>query len=184
MRRISITLLSTTLLAILISASTTALAAPPAPPAEPDPFALAPPEIIGITKTKGIRIAYDVKDDVWEAGIGKALYYVRGLLEAYKSLGVSPGELKISVVLHGPTVYWALNDEAYRQYKNDPFDFNPNVQVLRELAEHGVSVEICNSTMKGKGWIASDLLPGTTVVHDAYTRLIDLQQQGYGYIRF
>lgn len=179
MRRISIILLS-----ILISASTSALAAPPAPPAAPDPFAITPPEIIGISKTKQIRVAYDVKDDVWEAGIGKALYYVRGLLEAYKSLGVPERELKISVVLHGPTVYWALNDDAYRQYKNDPFDFNPNAQVLRELTEHGVSVEICNSTMKGKGWIASDLLPGMVVVHDAYTRLIDLQQQGYSYIRF
>jgi intracellular sulfur oxidation DsrE/DsrF family protein len=179
MRRTSITLLS-----ILISASTSALAAPPAPSAEPDPFEIAPPKVIEISKKKQIRVAYDVKDDAWDAGIGKALYYVRGLLEAYQSMGVPERELKISVVLHGPTVYWALNEDAYRQYKNDPFDFNPNIQVLRELAEHGVSVEICYSTMKGKGWVASDLLPGMVIVHDAYTRLIDLQQRGYSYIRF
>lgn len=179
MRRLSIIFLS-----ILISASTPALAAPPAPLAEPDPFEIASPKIIGVTKKSNIRVAYDVKDDVQEAGIGKALYYVRGLLEAYKSMGVSESQLKISVVLHGPTVYWALNEQAYRQHKNDPFDFNPNIQVLRELAEHGVSVEICNSTLKGKGWVASDLLPGLVIVHDAYTRLIDLQHQSYAYIRF
>lgn len=176
MRRPTITFLS-----ILLSASTSALAAPPA---EPDPFEITPAKIVGISKKANIRVAYDVKDDVQEAGIGKALYYVRGLLEAYKSQGVPAKQLKISVVLHGATVYWALNEEAYRQHHNDPFDFNPNIQVLRELVEHGVSVEICNSTMKGKGWIASDLLPGMVVVHDAYTRLIDLQQQDYGYIRF
>jgi len=179
MRRTSIIALS-----ILISASTSALAAPPAPPAEADPFAITSPRIVEVSKKKGIRVAYDVKDDVWEAGIGKALYYVRGLLEAYKSMGVSPNQVKISVVLHGPTVYWALKEDSYRQFKNDPFDFNPNVQVIRELIDHGVSVEICYSTMKGKGWVADDLLPGTVIVHDAYTRLIDLQQQGYAYIRF
>jgi len=184
MRRISITLLPITLLMIMIPAGTSALAAPSAPPAAPDPFELAPARIIQIAKKKQIRVAYDVKDDVWDAGIGKALYYVRGLLEAYKSMGVAERELRISVVLHGPTVYWALNEDAFRQYRNDPFDFNPNIQVLRELAEHGVSVEICHSTMKGKGWVAADLLPGTVIVHDAYTRLIDLQQQGYSYIRF
>lgn len=176
--------LTTTLLSILISASTSALAAPSAPLQEPDPFELVPAKVVGISKKTGIRVAYDVKDDVQEAGIGKALYYVRGLLEAYKSLGVPDKQLKISVVLHGATVYWALNEESYRQHKNDPFDFNPNIQVLRELAEHGVSVEICNSTLKGKGWIAADLLPGMVIVHDAYTRLIDLQHQGYAYIRF
>ena len=179
MRRLAIILLS-----ILISASTSALAAAPVPPAEPDPFELTPAKVIGISKKTGIRVAYDVKEDVQEAGIGKALYYVRGLLEAYQSLGVSPRQLKISVVLHGSTVYWALNEESFRQYRNDPFDFNPNIQVLRELQEHGVSIEICNSTLKGKGWIPADLLPGMVIVHDAYTRLIDLQQQGYSYIRF
>jgi intracellular sulfur oxidation DsrE/DsrF family protein len=47
-----------------------------------------------------------------------------------------------------------------------------------------VSVEICNSTMKSKGWTGNDLLPGVTIVHDAYTRLIDLQHRNYAYIRF
>jgi len=140
--------------------------------------------IINIEKHQNIRVAYDVKDDVWDAGIGKALYYVRGLLESYKSMGVSPKQLHISVIMHGPTAYWLLNEAAYQKHKNDPFDYNPNEKVVRELLEHGVSVEICHSTMKGKGWTGEDLLPGVTIVHDAYTRLIDLQQHKYAYIRF
>jgi intracellular sulfur oxidation DsrE/DsrF family protein len=46
------------------------------------------------------------------------------------------------------------------------------------------SVEICHVTMKGKGWTAEDILPGVIIVHDAYTRLIDLQNRGWAYIRF
>ncbi len=157
-------------------ATTASLAAPI------DEFALQP--IIGIEKHRNIRVVYDVKDDTQEAGVGQALYYVRGLLESYRSQGVAPEQLHISVVMHGPTAYWLLNDESYREYKHDPFAINPNDQIVEELLAHGVSVEICHLTMKGKGWTADDLLPGVTLVHDAYTRLIDLQQRGYAYIRF
>ena len=152
--------------------------------AEPDPFALSQTPILAINHKKNIRVAYDIKDDVWEAGIGKGLYYVRGLLEAYKSQGITQKNLKISVVLHGATVYWLLKEDVYRQFKRDEFDFNPHDQILQELLAHGVSVEVCNVTLRGKGWTANDLMPGVTLVHDAYTRLIDLQKQSYAYIRF
>lgn len=88
------------------------------------------------------------------------------------------------MVLHGDAAYWLLNEQAIQQYKNDPFEFNPNEKVVQELLERGVSVEICYSTMKSKGWTADDVLPGVIIVHDAYTRLIDLQQRGYAYVRF
>jgi intracellular sulfur oxidation DsrE/DsrF family protein len=140
--------------------------------------------VITIEKRQNIRVVYDVKDDIWDAGIGKALYYVRGLIESYKAMGVPEKQLHISIVLHGPTVYWLLNEETYQIYKNDPFDYNPNEKVVQELLEHGVSVEVCNSTLKGKGWKRENLLPGVTIVRDAYTRLIDLQNRNYAYIRF
>jgi len=172
------------LLLALFTASSLSLAAPPAPPAEPDPFELVEPKIVKITKKKNIRVVYDVKDDVWDAGIGKALYYARGLVESYKALGVDPKQRKISVVLHGPTAYWVLKDDPYRTFKKDEFAYNPNTHVIQGLLAHGVSVEVCNVTLRGKGWTADDVLPGITIVRDAYTRMIDLQQQGYSYIRF
>ena len=149
-----------------------------------DGFELRQPSILQVQQRKNIRVVYDIKDDVWEAGIGKGLYYARGLLESYKAMGVPLSELHVSLVLHGAAAYWLLKDEAYQKARNDPFAVNPNTQVVEELVEHGVSVEICHLTMKAKGWTGEDLLPGVVMVHDAYTRLIDLQQQGYGYIRF
>ena len=152
--------------------------------AEDDPFALKQPTVVQIQKRKSIHVAYDIKDDVLSAGIGKGLYYVRGLLESYKSMGVPQDQLHISVVLHGDAAYMLLQEEAFQQNENDPFAYNPNTQVVQQLLDHGVSVEICHSTMKSKGWGADEILPGVTIVHDAYTRLIDLQQRGYSYIRF
>ena len=141
-------------------------------------------QMLTIELKRNIKVVYDIRDDVWAAGIGKALYYARGLYEAYRKQGVPPDELHLSLVLHGAAVYWLLIDDTYQIQVNDPFAINPNYKVVEELLELGASIEACNSTLKGKGWKAQDLLPGVTPVHDGYTRLIDLQQRGYAYIRF
>ncbi len=140
--------------------------------------------LIGIEKREHIRVVYDVRNDDWAAGIGKALYYVRGLIEAYRSQGVPPRQLHVSVVIAGKAAYWLLDDAAYQDFKNDEFTYNPNKKVVEELIELGVSVELCNATKKARGWRDEELLPDIKRVHDGYTRLIDLQQQGYAYIRF
>jgi intracellular sulfur oxidation DsrE/DsrF family protein len=139
--------------------------------------------IIEVETKHDIRVAYEIKDDVWEAGVGKALFYIRGLIEAYDAQGVPAKELHVSAVLHGPAAYWVLKDSPYRTHKNQ-LRGNPNKKVISELLAHGISVEVCNATLKAHGWRPDQVLPGIKIVHDAYTRLIDLQQRGYGYIRF
>lgn len=142
------------------------------------------PPIITVSKHKNIRIVYDVSHNVMDAGIGKGLYYARGLLEAYKDMGIPEEELHISIVVHGAAAYWLLNQDTYELAVGDIFAFNPNEHIVAELIAHGVSVEICYVTMKAKGWAADDILPNVKLVHDGYTRIIDLQQQGYSYIAF
>ena len=142
------------------------------------------PEIIKIKKRKNIRIVYDVSHNDLTAGIGKALYYARGLIEAYKDMGVTPKDLKISVVVRGAAAYWLLKPDAYQMHVSDIFAFNPNEKVVADLIKLGVSVEICNVTMKSRGWQPEDILPDVKLVHDGYTRIIDLQQQGYAHLVF
>ncbi len=139
-----------------------------------------PPPVV----RKAVRVVYDVSHDDQEAGIGKALFYARGLLTAYASLGVPIRELDVHLVLHGGAAYWALNEDAYQRYKGDPFAFNPNAKVIEKLVADGVSVEVCNATLKARGWTREDLLPEVLRVHDGYTRIIDLQLQGHAYLYF
>ncbi|HUX91921.1 MAG TPA: DsrE family protein [Gallionellaceae bacterium] len=139
---------------------------------------------VNINERQNINVVYDVKDDVWEAGVGKALFFLNGLMGSYSAMGVPQEQVHISVIMHGSTAYWLLKENAYQIHKNDPFDFNPNEHIVQELLAKGVSVEICNSTMKAKGWTEKDILPGVVIVHDAYSRLIDLQMRKYAYIRF
>ena len=48
----------------------------------------------------------------------------------------------------------------------------------------GIELDVCGATMKTYGWTNEDLLPGLRVVPNAHIRVIDLQLQGYAYIRF
>ena len=141
-------------------------------------------EILTVQHKNDIKVVYDINQNDMDAGIGKGLFYVRGLIEAYKNQKIPLKQVHISIVLHGAAGAWLLNDETYQSFAGNPFDENPNKKVISELLEYGVSVEMCHVTMKAHHWTASNLLPGVKVVFDAYTRMIDLQMEGYSYIKF
>jgi uncharacterized protein len=128
------------------------------------------------------RAVYDIHSDETAAGISKGLYFARGLIEAYRKQSVAPAQLDIHLVLHGDAAKFLLVDDTYRMAVNDPFTTNLNARITQDLLDLGVSVEICHSAMKSMGWTADDVLPGVTIVHDGYTRLIKLQNDGYAYI--
>lgn len=128
------------------------------------------------------RVVYDIHSDEATAGISRGLYYARGLIEAYHKQQVAPDQLDIHLVLHGDAAKFLLIEETYRMAIDDPFAANLNAAITQDLLDLGVSVEICHSTMRSMGWTAPDVLPGVTIVHDGYTRLIELQNDGYAYI--
>lgn len=128
------------------------------------------------------RVVYDIHSNEIAAGISRGLYYARGLFEAYRKQGVDPRQIQVRLVLHGDAAVMLLNDEAYQTATLDPFANNPNSKIVQDLLDLGVGVEICHSAMRSKGWKPADVLPGVTIVHDGYTRLITLQNDGYAYI--
>ena len=69
---------------------------------------------------------------------------------------------------------------TYRHFANVTAQ-NPNTAIIRELLERGVEIDMCRQTMEKYGWLDEELLPGIRLVPGAYSRLIDLQLQGYAY---
>lgn len=128
------------------------------------------------------KVVYDIHSSEVAAGISKGLYYARGLIEAYRKQGVESKQLDMHLVLHGDAAQFLLVDETYRDVVGDSFAVNFNAKITQDLLGLGVSVEICHSVMRAKGWTADDVLPGVTIVHDGYTRLVKLQNDGYAYI--
>ncbi len=128
------------------------------------------------------KVVYDIRLGETAAGVSKGLYYARGLIEAFGKQGVKPSQLRIHLVLHGDAAQFLLIDSTYQQMTGDPFAVNLNAKITQNLLDLGVHVEICHSVMKSNGWTSDDILPGVTIVHDGFTRLVKLQNDGYAYI--
>lgn len=141
-----------------------------------------PRPLVKVEPGKTYKVVYDIHEGDLAAGVSKGLYYARGLIEAFGKQGVKPTQLDIHLVLHGEAAQFLLIDETYQKVVNDPFAVNLNAKITQDLINLGVSVEICHSVMKSKGWKPADVLPGVMIVHDGYTRLIKLQNDGYAYI--
>ena len=138
--------------------------------------------IVKVDSRAHYKAVYDIHSAGTAAGISKGLFYARGLIEAYGKQGVKPAQLDLHLVLHGEAAQFLLIDDTYQKAVGDPFAVNLNAKITQDLLNLGVHVEICHSVMKAKGWTPDDVLPGVTIVHDGYTRLIKLQNDGYAYI--
>lgn len=161
------------LIALALAAPSLAMGAAPAPVER---------TMLKVDPHAHYKVVYDISSDKIAAGISRGLYYARGLIEAFGKQNVQPSQLDIHLVLHGDAAQFLLMDDAYQKAVNDPFAVNLNSKITQDLLNLGVSVEICHSVMRAKGWTAKDVLPGVTIVHDGYTRLIKLQSDGYVYI--
>lgn len=139
--------------------------------------------IIPVSIKKNIKAVYQIKDDDWKKGLGKGLLYIKKLVEAYDSMGIDPTDRLIHAVLHGSAGYWLLKDKPYNKIKGINTG-NPNIKIIKDLVKNGVSIELCAQTMNNNGWEFEDILPEVKIVVGAYPRIIDLQMQGYAYIRF
>jgi len=142
----------------------------------------AEPEVIPIKVRENLRIVYQVTDDVMHEEVNKGLFYARKLINTYEKHGIAADQIHLHLVYHGTGIAAVVNDEARQRLGAKTA--NPNGEVLAELIRRGVQVELCENTMQQKGVKPLELMPGVKLVVGAFPRLIDLQLQGYAYIKF
>ncbi len=140
------------------------------------------PEVIPIQVRENLRIVYQVTDDTPHEGVNKGLFYARKLINTYQKQGIAPEQVHLHLVYHGTGIAAVVNEEARKRLGAEAS--NPNGEILAELVKRGVQVELCENTMQQKSVKPSELMPGIKLVVDAFPRLIDLQLQGFAYIKF
>lgn len=150
-----------------------------APAAEPEPA----PAIIPIQVRENLRIVYQVTDDLPYEGVNKGLFYARKLINTYEKQGIAADQVKLHLVYHGTGIHAVVNPEARTRLGAEQAT-NPNGEILDELTRRGVQIELCENTMQQKGVKPTELMPGVKLVVGAFPRLVDLQLQGYAYIKF
>jgi accessory colonization factor AcfC len=141
------------------------------------------PDARPVVRGTDIAAVCRVDRDKWKNGLGEGLLDVRAVLNDYERIGIPTEEVHISAVFDGAAAYWLLRDGAYAIVRPQE-KYNPNKAIVDELIKMGVRLEMCGKTMQQNGWKESDLLPGVVLVPAAHPRIIDLQLQGYAYIRF
>jgi len=139
--------------------------------------------VIGIDLKGPIKVVYQITTPEMQEGVGKGLFYLKRLHDSYLAAGVDPKQLDIRAVFHGEAGAHLLTDDAWNRVKNESTG-NPNTTLISELVKRGVHIELCNAHRVRSGWAKSDVHPDVLLVMGAYLRLIDLQRQGYAYIRF
>jgi accessory colonization factor AcfC len=143
----------------------------------------APKDIAPLTVRKDIAVVCRIDGDEWKEDVGAGLAYVRELVDRYRAMGTAPTDLHIVAVMHGDATYWMLKDGAYAALVDNE-DHNPNKALVAELLKMGVALEVCEESLKAEGWTVNDVLPNVKTVPNGHLRIVDLQLQGYAYIRF
>ncbi|MCM2370152.1 DsrE family protein [Aporhodopirellula aestuarii] len=155
-------------------------AAPPAPSLESDTDDR---PVIQLEHKGPVKVVYQVSEDKWKDGVGKAFLYLKNLRGYYAKQGIEGDQLDIHAVVHGDAATHVLTDEAYNRVKGVDTG-NPNTKLLSELKEMGIQVELCDVRRQREGWSKSDIHGDVQLAAAAYARIIDLQLQGYAYIKF
>lgn len=141
------------------------------------------PERIPIQVRENIRVVYQVSDDTQHEGVNKGLFYAGKLIDTYEKQGIAAAQVRLHLVFHGKGIAAVVNPAARQRLKTEPAE-NPNAAILAELVRLGVQIELCEDTMRQRGVAASELMPVVKVIVGAFPRLIDLQLQGFAYIKF
>lgn len=90
-------------------------------------------------------------------------------------------DFKISAIAYAGGGRWLLTDEAYNRTYNVTTG-NPTGSLTAAMIARGVPVYMCQNTMRGNGWVTSDLLPGVLMVPSGAVGILDFQHSGYKYI--
>ena len=93
------------------------------------------------------------------------------------NMGVPKENRKISIVMHRGSGLIGLNNDEFRA-RHDGKD-NPNIELINQLHEAGVTFHLCGQGMISRGLQESDLMDAIQVDYWALTTLIELGRQGY-----
>lgn len=142
----------------------------------------ADPGVLPLQVRENLRVVYQVTEDASHDGVNKGLFYARKLIDTYEKQGIAADQVHLHLVYHGTGIATVVNDAARQRLGVE--SINPNEAILAELLKRGVQIELCENTMQQKGVKPSELMPGVKLVVGAFPRLIDLQLQGFAYIKF
>lgn len=139
--------------------------------------------VVGLKYEGPIKAVYQVTSDQMKDGASRGLSALKVTYDGYVSAGVDPAKIRMKAVFHSKAAAHLLTDEAWNRH-NGTTGGNPNTGLIAELTRRGIELELCDLARTGNNWAKSDIYEDVTLVGNAYHRLVELQTQGYTYVKF
>lgn len=138
-----------------------------------------------IQKRTGIKnvIAWNLASVNGRSGLAQQAQVTRNTTNNYENIYNMEinKDFKMVAIGYAGGGRWLLTDEAYNRTYGVTTG-NPTRALTSSLVERGVSVYMCQNTMRGNKWVTSDLIPGVLMVPSGAVGIIDFQNTGYKYI--
>lgn len=140
------------------------------------------------SKTSCLQVRNNIKNVIsWNSattnkrsGFAQQAHVTRNMIQNYENMYAMKANTNytLNIVAYGAGGRWLLNDEAYNRIFNVTTG-NPSAAVIAMLLERNITVELCQNTMRGNGWVSSDLISGVAMVPGGVVAVADLQHRGY-----
>jgi intracellular sulfur oxidation DsrE/DsrF family protein len=119
--------------------------------------------LAGFAQEKKLSVVWDLSsaDTTIQAAVFRQINNARAQMP----------DLQVEVVLHGQALFAVMNDSL---------QFASRVKLAKEK---GVTLAVCNNSLKRLKIDPSKLMPETTVVPSAVVELIKKQAEGWSYIK-
>jgi len=126
------------------------------------------------------KVLFDCTRAAEQAGeVLPALNRTARFVNLLESSGISAGQAKLVVVMHGAAVPAALNAEAYRErFGRD----NPNTDLIQELRRRGIEVHVCGQSFLGQGFEPDEIDPRIALAVSALAVLVAYQLRGFAQV--
>lgn len=129
---------------------------------------------------KGTKVVFDVTAVNKDAtkplpGLERAAV----LLNLAGAAGLQPGDIAVTVVLHGNATSAALNDDAYRRLTGKD---HPHAELISRLKKAGVRFLVCGQSLERKKLDVKTVRAEVKIAASAVSAVINLQTQGCAFV--
>jgi len=102
-------------------------------------------------------------------------------LNMHAQSGVPIAQLHVALVVHNKASKDLITNEAYQnRFGID----NPNAEMIAQLLDADVDILFCGQSSMSRNFPKNELIPGVQLALSAMTALIQLQNEGYTFIKF
>jgi intracellular sulfur oxidation DsrE/DsrF family protein len=126
---------------------------------------------------RGAKIAFDITAESKPDEVNRGIESVARYLNLNAQAGYLPGDVKLTLVLHGAATKCALKDKAYARATQA--SSNPNLPLLRELRKHGVEVFVCGQSLARNKFAKAEVADELVIAVSAMTVNVNKQLDGY-----